>query len=508
MKNFKRFASVVMVIMMMLSMMLPAMAQEIPLNPANADNASITISNASKGETYKIYKLFDATVTGTTGGSIAYTGDIPDSLSTYFDADDAGNITATEAATSEDGSMSDGLKSALTAWAATATANATAVSDGSMLTFTGLAYGYYVITTTQGETAISVDSTNPKATIYDKNSSEPVTNPSKSAENEDVNIGDTVTYTITFGTANFVGEGESAKQIVSYTIEDTLPDFLTDVNVTSIIIDNDPKNTKEDNSDLVYVTKQFDEKKITIDWVNENGNSLYANGATITITYTAVVTDDAAIDGEGNKNEVTISYKDKDDEEHKYEINVSETIYTYAIALKKVDQSGNALAGATFQFPFYVKETPATDGAYIYAGTTPGEGLTNEIKTPENGVIIVKGVASGKYSITETKAPDGYNMLTVPVEVTATKTGSTTTNTTFYLDKDGNVVEAATDTTKEVKVEIDELAATAVLVVNKTGSILPSTGGIGTTIFYCLGGAMVVGAFVLLITKKRMNREM
>ena len=502
MKNFKRFASVVMVIMMMLSMMIPAMAQDVTLNPADADNASITISNASKGETYKIYKLFDATVTGNEdGGSIAYTGDIPDALAAYFEKDNVGNISLKK------GVDEDEMFAALAGWAATAEATATAESDGSVLVFSGLAYGYYVVTTTQGESAITVTSTNPNATIYDKNSSAPVTNPSKSADDEDVNIGDTVTYTITFGTANFVGEGKSAKQIVSYTIEDTLPAFLTNVNVTSIIIDNDPKNTKEDNSDLVNVTKQFTDKKITIDWVDENGNSLYANGATITITYTAVVTDDAAIDGEGNKNEVTISYKDEDDKEHKYEINVSETIYTYAIALKKVDQSGDALAGATFQFPFYVKETPATDGAYIYAGTTTGEGLTNKITTPENGVIIVKGVASGKYSITETKAPDGYNMLTAPVEVTATKTESTTTNTTFYLDEDGNVVASATDTTKEVKVEIDKLAATAVLVVNKTGTELPSTGGIGTTIFYCSGAILALGAFVLLVTKKRMSHE-
>ena len=80
----------------------------------------------------------------------------------------------------------------------------------------------------------------------------------------------------------------------------------------------------------------------------------------------------------------------------------------------------------------------------------------------------------------------------------------TTTNTTVYLDENGKVVDK-TDKVTEVKVDIDTIAATAVVVVNKAGTELPSTGGMGTTVFYVLGTVLVLGAVVLLVTKKRMS---
>ena len=487
----KRFVTILLALVMILSMATTAFAQTV--GTAADNTGTITITNAAKGETYTIYKLFDASVTGTDGGSIAYTGEIPAALADYFTKDAAGNITATDAAMNGD-QMSDGLKAALKTWAGTASATASVVSDGSTLQFVGLAYGYYVVTTTQGEQAISVTSTNPTASIVDKNSSTP-SGLVKKADDGDVNIGQTVTYTVTFTTANYDGAGESAKQIVSYTITDTLPAFLKDVTVTSITIDGTAYTVDG-------ATPQFTDGKIVIPWVDAAGNSLYKNGAEIVITYTAVVDDDAAIDGAGNTNKVTVTWQDEDGDLPS-KLEDEETIYTYAIALKKVDQDGNPLAGATFQFPFYVKATPDTDGAYIYAGTTAGEGLTNTITTPASGEIVVKGVASGTYSITETAAPAGYNKLTAPVEVTAVKTGETTTKTTTYLDANGNIVSQETDTV--VIYENNNLAATVIVVVNKTGELLPETGGMGTTLFYAIGGMMVLAAVVLLVTKKRMN---
>ncbi len=499
MKHARKLASLLLALVMVFALATTAFAQDVP---GTGGLGSITISNAAKGETYTIYKLFDATVSKD-GSSIAYTGKIPASLSTYFTADENGYISATAAA--KDGEiMSAGLKTALKTWTATATAAATAVSDGSALTFNGLAYGYYVVTTTQGDQLISVDSTMPKVTIVDKNSSAPK-DLSKTASSKDVSIGDTVTYTVRFKTSNYYGAGEDAREIVSYTIEDTLPEFLKDVNVTSIIVDNDGSDATTD--DQTPVTAQFDkDKKIVIDWYDEANNQfLYNNGATITITYTAVVTDKAAIDGNGNPNKVTVTWTTKGGTEPEFgKLEKVETIYTYAIALKKVNNEGKALPGAVFQFPFYVKST-ADKGVYIYAGTTAAEGLTNQITTPDDGVIVVKGVKTGDYTITEFKAPDGYNKLTAPVTVKAKKTGQISTNTTVYLDENGNITDTQTEKTTEVNVDIATIAATAVVVVNKAGTELPSTGGMGTTVFYVLGSVLVLGAVVLLVTKKRMN---
>lgn len=498
MKHARKLASLLLALVMVFALATTAFAQDVTVT---GGTGSITISNAAKGETYTIYKLFDATVNAD-GSSIAYTGTIPESLKAYFSEDTNDYISATPEA--KDGeNMSEGLKTALKAWTATATAAATAESDGSALNFKELAYGYYVVTTTQGDQVISVDSTMPNVTIVDKNSSTPK-DLSKTASSNDVSIGDTVTYTVSFKTSNYYGAGTEAKEIVSYTIEDTLPEFLSNVTVTSIIVDNDGNNATA--GDQFGVTAQFANKKIVIDWYDEvNNKFLYDNGATVTITYTAVVTDKAAIDGNGNTNKVTVTWTTKGgDEPGPDKVETDETIFTYAIALKKVNNKGNALPGAVFEFPFYVKSTADANGAYIYAGTTAGAGLTNQITTPDSGVIVVKGVKSGSYEITEVTAPAGYNKLTAPVTVQAVKTSSTSTHTTVYLDKDGNVVDVSAKEI-EVKVDIDTIAATAVVVVNKAGTELPSTGGMGTTVFYVLGTVLVLGAVVLLVTKKRMS---
>ena len=503
MRHARKLASLLLALVMVFALATTAFAQDVTLTNGEG---SITISNAAKGETYTIYKLFDATVNAD-GSSIAYTGTIPESLNTYFTADENGYISATSAA--KDGeNMSEGLKTALKAWTATATAAATAESDGSALNFKELAYGYYVVTTTQGDQVISVDSTMPNAKIVDKNSSTPSDlkkTATGTAADKSVSIGDTVTYTVSFKTSNYDGAGKDAKEIVSYTIEDTLPDFLSKMTVTSIIVDNDGNNATA--GDQANVTDQFANKKIVIDWYDEvNSKFLYNNGATVTITYTAVVTEKATIDGAGNTNKVTVTWttKGSDEPDPNNKIDTKETIYTYAIALKKVNNKGVALPGAVFEFPFYVKSTADANGAYIYAGTTAGAGLTNQITTPDSGVIVVKGVKSGSYEITEVTAPAGYNKLTAPVTVQAVKTSSTSTHTTVYLDKDGNVVDVSAKEI-EVKVDIDTIAATAVVVVNKAGTELPSTGGMGTTVFYVLGTVLVLGAVVLLVTKKRMS---
>lgn len=501
MKHARKLTSLLLALVMVFALAVTVAAEG---TTGTTGTGSITISNAAKGETYTIYKLFDATVSAD-NTSIAYTGEIPESLKTYFTADKNGYISATEKA--KDGeNMSEGLKKALKDWTADATAVATAESDGSALNFKELAYGYYVVTTTQGNQVISVDSTMPDVTIVDKNSSTPE-GLRKTASSNDVSIGDEVTYTVRFETSNYYGAGTEAKKIVSYTIEDTLPEFLSNVTVTSIIVDNDGDSTT--TKDQADVTAQFVDKKIVIDWYDEaNSKFLHDNGATVTITYTAKVTDKAAIDGNGNTNKVTVTWTTEGGEPPvPGKLETKETIFTYAIALKKVDNKGEALPGAVFEFPFYVKSTAdATDGAYIYAGTNPGEDLTNQITTPENGVIVVKGVKSGDYEITEFKAPAGYNKLTAPVTVEAVKTGETSTHTTVYLDKDGNKVNESAKVF-EVKVDIDTIAATAVVVVNKAGTELPSTGGMGTTIFYVLGAVLVVGAGVLLVTKKRMSQS-
>lgn len=512
MKKVKKMLALLLAAMMVLAMGITAMAQDVDAGAGGS--ATITIENAAKGETYAVYKLFDATVTGEKDGSIAYTGTIPNSLTSYFRKDNVGNISVVENVNEAD------LVAALKEWAESesTTATASAESDGSTLKFVGLGYGYYVVTTTQGDAAITVTSTNPNATIVDKNSTTPTPgdedgNNLKTVDDADVSIGDTVTYTIKFTTANFEGAGTEAKRILSYTITDTLPDFLSDVTVTGITIGDTAYNVNGS-------TPQFGtDGKITIPWVNNDKASLYDNGAVLKITYTAKVNDKIAVGGaaDTNKNSVTINWNVDDgttpggsESTTKLEDNV--VISTYAAAIQKVDADGNNLAGAKFSIKGLT--VTGSKGNYKVVSYDPSENTTvtgTEMEADDNGLIVISGIASDETLVaSETVAPDGYNKLTTTVNVTPAKTSetitTTTTTTTTYYDAEGNVTdEENAVTTKTVTTVTGADKVTPQKIENKKGATLPTTGGMGTTIFYILGCILVLGAAVLLVTKRRMR---
>ena len=505
--KMKKLVAFALAAIMVLAMGITVSAKDV--NCGTGD-ATITINNASKGETYKIYKLFDATVTGDENGSIIYTGIIPESLEDYFVKDAAGNIRATDKAVADDGeTVSANLQDELTKWTETAAATAQGESDGSALIFKGLAYGYYVVTTSQGNHALTVASTNPVASVYDKNSTVPtVPEDGKKVDNDNVSIGDTVTYTLKFTTSNYDGEGTDAKKILSYTVTDTLPAWLENVEVTAITI----KGGNSDGSDLDYkengLTPPFNALgKINIPWVAEDTkDSLYKNGTIVEITYTATVgSTNITIDGDGNPNTFTLTYTTADGEKtpDPDQSTSTEIIYTYALAIKKVDQAGKALPGATFRVEGL--QTEGTDGVYTVKGSTPQGEEDTVMTTDAEGILIIKGVKAGTYSVWEVEAPQGYNKLETATTVEAVKTSETSTTYTKYLDSQGNVTSEVTDAV--VEYNNGDLSATVLPVVNMSGTVLPSTGGIGTTIFYVVGGLLVAGAGILLITKKRMKKE-
>lgn len=492
----KKIFALILALAMVMGLAISATAQTVSLDPVSADNASITITNASKGETYKIYKLFDATVTGTAGDSIAYTGTIPASLADYFEADSVGNISVKANVKNDD------LFEALKTWAKSASETKSAESDGSQLTFAGLDYGYYVVTSSQENgTAITVTSTNPTATVVDKNESLPTVPVKKvnGKDSDDVMIGETVTYTVTFRTANYNGEGTAAQKITSYTINDNLPSFLSNAKVTSITVGGDP-----------ITIIDFDATgNVVIPWVATNGDNLYANGAEVIITYTAMVNENAAI-GTENTNTVVMTWAYGSGEtagtgggttgETQYTDNAS--VLTYEFDLVKTEKPSdttsagkNILSGAKFKLQTATTtgegETAVTTYTDIqlikindgYRVATPAE-IAAEGFTPaviEAGNVTIKGLANGTYYLEETEAPAGYNKLTARQSVTI---------------ENGNLDATLVD---------GKYQSGGVEVENSTGSELPSTGGMGTTIFYVVGGLLTVGAVVLLVTKKRMS---
>jgi len=471
--------------------------------------AKITVGNASKGETYTLVKIFDVKRSAEEGESIAYEGDIPTDLAGIFTKNaTTGEITAVASAIdTTTGELTADAAKTIKTWAEKQTPVKDAVSDGSLLEFTNLPFGYYVVLTTQGAGAVSVTSTNPNATIKDKNTTTPDLEYKKVNGQDDYNakIGETVTYTVGFKTANFNG----TKRIIEYTIHDTLPAFLGNVTVTDITVGGTSIEAIQFNAD----------KQIVIPWADNKGSasepvweSKYANGAEVVITYTAKILDGAQVAGNGNTNEVDLSWKDDEGNPYEDEDHEDATVTTYGLALKKVSDEGTVLEGAVFQFPFYVKKTVASDGAYIYAFDTlpatfeegdSADNYTNTITTPESGEITVKGLKAGdKVTVTETQAPSGFNKLAAPVEITPEVLTTTTTHKEWKI-KDGQVVEDSVTEATTVVYNNDNLAVTPVVVINNKGTELPSTGGIGTTIFYILGGLLVIGAAVILVARRK-----
>ena len=392
---------------------------------------------------------------------------------------------------------------------------ASGVSDGSALTFEGLDYGYYAVQTTQGAT-ITVTSTNPNVTVVDKNSKEPTAEKKVNGKDEDsASIGEVVTYTAKFDTANYIGEGENAWKVESYTIADTLPEFLTDVHITGLKIVQDAKDATK-TEDLSSSYTEFTNKKIIIPWVDNNGDSLYKNGSVIELTYTAKVTGTVNVNT-ANTNIVSITpNKDKEgNQPHNESWDDNAVIKTYGTALKKIDgETKAALKGAEFTVAgLVVEEVTGEPGVYKVVSYDPNSTTASAaMTTNDEGMLYIIGLKdSVTLSATETKAPEGYNLAEDTISLPAQQLTEAIYETSGerYYDEKGNLVSESSTATTTVTVDKNytDLDPQAVTVENNKGSLLPSTGGMGTTIFYLLGGILVIGAAIMLIARRRVESE-
>lgn len=492
---------------------------------ANNDG-SITISNATTGTEYSVYKVFDLTYSG---DNVAYTYTAKGGDDAFLNALQGADSPFTLTETVNSGVYSVALKDGKDAKAISdflggedgksgqlpnLTAVRTETATGDTLKFEGLDYGYYFVTSGLGAT-ITIDSTLKDVTVIDKNQGPSWDNGddkpgkviiladgSKVTENS-VNYGDTVNFSVAINATHYVGNEE----VTYYYITDTLADGFSEekdivVKVNGNVLTTDDY-TLSQNGNTFQVTVPYKEA--------------YGANSVIEVTYSATVLNTALLAGDGNLNKANFTYGTKTpggetpdpDPDPKYpsDREKTTTTYVYALGIVKVDPKGNTLTGAEFsvksgETDIYAKPT-GTAGVYEYCkeGT---EGAVNQFKTDDKGVLVIKGVAAGKYSVTEMVAPAGYNLLQGAKEVEAVLKTAYTNKVTTYIDESGNVTSTETETTKEYEAGAN---VTGLVVVNQSGTELPSTGGIGTTIFYVLGGLMMVGAAVLLITKKRMSAK-
>lgn len=501
---------------------------------AAGDNATLTVSTTDAkfaGKTVNAYKMFSATVSGD-GQAVSYT--LTDEWKPFFKNSTASGLTDVTDANINDKAndyVSKLTGNALVAFAtkasnwaqtkannitvgATATVSADASNSKYTATFTGLDYGYYVVAvpgatlanaSSQYATLVSVHSTSVTAEIkgnlptVDKKVQ--VNGTGKDAT--DAKIGDTLTFTLTSTIPDM-----SAYDTYTFNFKDTLSKGLTFGQVDSVKVGDTALTT---DTDYTVATAPADNGKTLLTVTMKNFKNQQANvGKKITVTYTATLNKDAVVGGAGNVNSATIQYSNNPSTNGTGESEPSKVrVFTYGFTVdkytgKNYDDTATRLAGAEFTLAhkggtaisFVKVADSATQNAVYRVAKADEAGATTTITTPANGKVEFRGLENGEYTLTETKAPAGYNKLAsaIGVKVHGQNNGTDTTHATVTItynnDNNGS--------------NYDQTASNGVIPVqNKSGVTLPGTGGMGTIAFTVIG--VLVIALGVAWTLKRKN---
>lgn len=468
-KTFKKLFAALLAAALVLAMAVPAFAV------TNATKGSITISNTVKDETYTIYRMFKLDSYNAESNTYSYTveSDWEGFFKTgaggsYITLDGQNHPTWTAADENDSTTVAAFAKAAL-AWAKQKGIQSagTQEGNGSSITFSNLDLGYYLVDSSLGALC-GLNTTNPDATIKEKNEKPEIkkevqTSAGDWSSENNAKIGDTVEYKV---------EIKVADGAQKYTVTDTMSKGLTFNNSSLKVTANDAVTT---DYTLTPTTNGF------ILELPESYVSTLTKGTTILVTYNATLNKDAVIDGDGNANEVKLSYGN-----HQNTVPSKVTTKSYQFDLVKVDGTTNKLLdGAEFELADgETKLSFVKDTAGNYRVAAAGEDGATTTITVKNGKVNIYGLAGKTYTLTETKAPDGYNKLVTSETVNLADGSKTHATIVGSVYKDGGVV-----------------------VENHAGTVLPSTGGMGTTLFYVIGGGLMVAAVVLLVTKKRMEHK-
>lgn len=498
MKLIKKMLAIMFAFMMVVGMGTKVNAEE--NESTAAATGKITINNAVNGQTYSIYKVlelesydegeglysykpaadwnsfFDSTIDKNTqkpkGAGSAYITIDSNGYATWIaEINDANKATFAKLAleyAKTKGINNNGQKNA----------------EENTVTFGNLPLGYYLVDSSVGALC-GLDTTNSEVTIQEKNGTPTVEKQVK--ENSTNKFGDSNTayigQTVEFKTTITAQAGAQ-----NYVLHDKMDAGLTFTGNVSVSLkknDSEREQTLENNKDYVLETSDLGETcTFHIEFTNALYDSLSA-GDQIIVSYSATLNEKAVIKGSGNTNETWLKYGNGTDTAHS-----TTTTKTYEIPVfkyAKKDKVEKGLAGAKFTLSkntngsepiklIEVSGAPENTKLTYRVAKTNEENSVTDITTPSNGKFVIQGLDADTYYLTEIEAPKGYNKLAAPI--------------TVVIDEDG-----------KVKLKGEEV--TAVKVENKTGTLLPSTGGMGTTIIYMAGAILVIASGIVLVSKKR-----
>ncbi|WP_270661663.1 isopeptide-forming domain-containing fimbrial protein [Streptococcus anginosus] len=466
---------------------------------ALADTYTITINGDTTGHTYEAYQIFKGDLSGDTLSNIQWGNGVTDAgKAALGDAvTKAGTLKNSSDAEAFAKDLADKhyLQNPIAATGTTITVNEAGyylVKDKDNTAPKGSAYTSYIMEVVKN-VSVNTKSSVPKVEkkVKDINDSTD-SKMSDWQDSADHDFGDHVPFQLT---ATLPSNYASYKEY-----------YLSFVDTLSAGLKYD-KNAK------VYVVNGSQEQEVTKKFtIDENGASYkinnlksitsddagqpvsITNSSKIVVRYTATLTTKAKIGAEGNPNTAHLEYSNNPNYTGNGENSPKgETpkdtviVFTYKVVVNKVDQDKKPLAGAKFKL-----EKKLVNGSYKEVAT---------VSTTAGSKFEFKGLDDGEYRLTETETPAGYNSI-APITFKVTASHETESDMPKLTDLNGEKVSG------EIKFEKDVNAGSLTTdVVNKKGSLLPNTGGIGTTILYLAGSILVVGAGILLVTKKRMETK-
>ena len=512
MKHARKLAGILLAMVMALALALPAFADE--------TTYTITINNETAGHTYEAYQIFTGDLSDGTLSNVEWGSGVSEDGKTAL-----GNAkTKAEALKTE--ADAKAFATAVAPYLVTVAESANAPTNGKYV-ISGLAAGYYLVkdqdSTLSGgndsytnyilKVVSDVDVT-PKSSVPTVEKKVKDTNDSVAdsttdwQDSADHDINDVIDYQLTATLANNVSTYAGPYKLV---FTDTISKGLTYQSITSVKIQYNggeiaiPVATEGTNgytvatapyagTETTYTDGQV--LTITIDnikaFLPASTSPTVLDSAKVVVEYKAQLNSNAVIGSAGNPNKVDLEYSNNPNVTEGGETGKTPEdtviVFTYKVVANKVDQDNNPLEGAGFTL--YKKN----------ASTNEYEEVKTITSTKEKPLTRFEfaGLDDGDYKISETTTPAGYNTI-ADIEFTITAEHEILSDNPTLKTLNGGNGDKFTGEVNTGVITTD--------IQNNKGSTLPSTGGIGTTIFYVVGSILVLAAVVLLITKKRMSED-